>query len=963
MKKTILMAGALLLARSAAASAPWVAAYYAGWEQSHLPIASVDMTAFDALIHFAVVPNADGTLNSGVNGLGAANVASVVAAVHAAGKKALFTVGGAGSQAAFESAMSPSNLSVFVNNIAAFMTSNGYDGVDIDMEEMSAADVAPYVAFARALRARMTAVRPGSLLTAAVTWEPSAFAQLNGVFDHVDLMTYSLAGGTWFNETWHDAAVYSAPAQGGGTLPSADSMVKQFEAAGVPAASLGIGITFDPYVWTGGSGVTAPQQGWTGAPAVTESEYYTIADSYGLTEGSQTGPYYHWDAAAQASYLSVPGTPASADAFVTFDDAYAIAAKFAYARAHGLGSVIVWDLAGGWRPSRPAGQQGLLLAAVKSAAYGAAPAPVVSAVSAQYVGASSATVSWTTDQASDSQVLYGTAAAYGSATALSSPRVKTHSAELTGLTPGALYHYSVESRAASGVLTSSGDFTFSAQTTPPTVTLGSPPTGTTIGGVVSVTASASSSLGLGGVQFKLDGEDLGAPMTSGPYAFMWNTSAVPDGRHGLAAVAWDADGNASTSAVSIVTIDNAPPVIGGVAAAVGVSSAAISWTTDHAASSSVQFGTTAAYGSALSTAPALLMSHLAALSGLAPGTLYHYAVQSQTAFGALSVSADFTFTTSSPTAPSSLVDEFNSYPFGACIPDGSTFGPWTQAFAGYGCVETGALGAASWLEEKPSVSTAPALTHAALVLGPSFAAPLAYSVNVNTVAQLRTGSAPNPWEVGWVVWDYVDDSHFYYFQAKPNGWELGKEDPAYPGAQRFLATGSSPQFPIGSANAVRIAQNAPGAFSVYVNNQLIVSFTDVLSPYSAGRVGLYDEDADVRFENVAVNVPSSSPPAPITDSPGVAPTAGLLAKAPQRFLTPATADGINDSAVFGSAAQEVSVYNLRGRLVFHGSQQGGTAIVWNCKDAAGRVDETGVYIARIRTADAGTLYQSFALVK
>ena len=119
---------------------------------------------------------------------------------------------------------------------------------------------------------------------------------------------------------WHDAAVYFGLAAGGGTLPSADSMVKQFEAAGALAASLGIGITFDPYIWTGGSGVTAPKQDWTSAPTVSETEYYAIADAYGLTEGSQSGPYYHWDSAAQASYLSVPGTPASADKFVTFDD-------------------------------------------------------------------------------------------------------------------------------------------------------------------------------------------------------------------------------------------------------------------------------------------------------------------------------------------------------------------------------------------------------------------------------------------------------------------------------------------------------------------------------------------------------------------------------------------------------------------------------------------------------------------
>ena len=54
---------------------------------------------------------------------------------------------------------------------------------------------------------------------------------------------------------------------------------------------------------------------------------------------------------------------------------------------------------------------------------------------------------------------------------------------------------------------------------------------------------------------------------------------------------------------------------------------------------------------------------------------------------------------------------------------------------------------------------------------------------------------------------------------------------------------------------------------------------------------------------------------------------------------------------------------MKGRKVFHGTMQGGTAIVWNCKDGMGRVDASGVYIARILTTDSEILYQSFVLVK
>jgi len=48
--------------------------------------------------------------------------------------------------------------------------------------------------------------------------------------------------------------------------------------------------------------------------------------------------------------------------------------------------------------------------------------------------------------------------------------------------------------------------------------------------------------------------------------------------------------------------------------------------------------------------------------------------------------------------------------------------------------------------------------------------------------------------VAWVVFRYIDDDHFYHLALKPSGWELGKTDPSYPGGQRFLTTGTLPQF-------------------------------------------------------------------------------------------------------------------------------------------------------------------------
>ncbi|MGH8746240.1 MAG: Ig-like domain-containing protein, partial [Burkholderiales bacterium] len=97
-------------------------------------------------------------------------------------------------------------------------------------------------------------------------------------------------------------------------------------------------------------------------------------------------------------------------------------------------------------------------------------------------------------------------------------------------------------------------------TTPPTVGLTSPASGATVSGSISVTASAADNVGVAGVQFQLDGANLGAQDAAAPYSMSWNTTAASNGSHTLTAVARDAAGNATTSAPVSVVVSNAPPV-------------------------------------------------------------------------------------------------------------------------------------------------------------------------------------------------------------------------------------------------------------------------------------------------------------------------------------------------------------------------------------------------------------------
>ena len=86
--------------------------------------------------------------------------------------------------------------------------------------------------------------------------------------------------------------------------------------------------------------------------------------------------------------------------------------------------------------------------------------PVISDVNATSVNATSATINWTTDVAANSQVAYGTTAAYGSTTTLVTSLTTTHAVNLTGLSPSTTYHYQVRSSDAQGDLAASSDFTF-----------------------------------------------------------------------------------------------------------------------------------------------------------------------------------------------------------------------------------------------------------------------------------------------------------------------------------------------------------------------------------------------------------------------------------------------------------------------------------------------------------------------
>src|SRR5207247_527412 len=134
----------------------------------------------------------------------------------------------------------------------------------------------------------------------------------------------------------------------------------------------------------------------------------------------------------------------------------------------------------------------------------------------------------------------------------------------SGLSMATLYDYRVKSRDAAGNLATSADFTFTTlDGAPPSVSITAPTGGVIVSGAVTVSANATDNVAVVGVQFTLDGTNLGAEDATSPYSVSWNTAGVANGTHTLTAVARDAAGNVTTSAGITVTVSNdtTPPSV------------------------------------------------------------------------------------------------------------------------------------------------------------------------------------------------------------------------------------------------------------------------------------------------------------------------------------------------------------------------------------------------------------------
>jgi chitinase len=338
-----------------AAAGPWVAGFYAGWSSDVYPPSAIDFNALTHVMVFSVLPRTDGTLDTSlfIDSVNGPLVAKDVAQrAHAAGKKAILTVGGSDTEFQFQGATSAASMNAFVQNLVNTVRTWGFDGIDIDWEPILPSDYSAMLALVNNLRA----ANPAMVITADVAWLNANFplstgdalfyAQLGAAVDQMNIMSYGMADnwGGWVS--WHSSALYG---EGGNHPSSVSSSARMYVNAGVPASKLGIGIGFYGSCWN--SPANAPLQALGTAHVVADDNTMTFA---AIKNSYYTAARYHYDATAEAPYLSFSTpTGASQCTFVSYEDETSVAAKAQYVIQSGLGGTIIWQLAEGYNPAAP----------------------------------------------------------------------------------------------------------------------------------------------------------------------------------------------------------------------------------------------------------------------------------------------------------------------------------------------------------------------------------------------------------------------------------------------------------------------------------------------------------------------------------------------------------------------------------------------------------------------------------
>lgn len=294
--------------------------------------------------------------------------------------------------------------------------------------------------------------------------------------------------------------------------------------------------------------------------------------------------------------------------------------------------------------------------------------PVISNVTARQVSNNGAEISWTTDTAANSYVIYSASSSLAGAATTSSATLETaHAITLSGLTQGTKYYYYVQSVDGSNATAydknvvngavSYYSFTTTQDTIAPTFSNAAALASTTSAVISWTTSEPATSKVQYGLTNSYGSETASSSLTLDHAVSLTSLSAATTYHYRLISV--DANSNGATSSnYTLATADNAAPVISAVAtSSVSLTGATITWTTDEVSNSLVDFGrSTATLINLAGQVTDSVTSHSVSLTGLTAGITYYFQVRSQDAWGNLRTDTNsgayYSFTaTADTTAP------------------------------------------------------------------------------------------------------------------------------------------------------------------------------------------------------------------------------------------------------------------------------------------------------------------------
>ncbi len=244
----------------------------------------------------------------------------------------------------FAADASPENRSAFVASCVEMyirghfmpgVTRPGlFDGVDIDWESPQLPDAANFLALIQEFRRQMNAVRPGLRLAVAVDQSPGMlpganFGAIGRLADEIGVMNYDYAG-PWSPQTGFLAPLFSSSRWR--YSPSIEHSIASYEAAGVPAGKILMGLPFYGYGWTG---VNDSDNGLFQQGRAVRGDW-----PYHSIRALAAPPYVFRDALSQAPWIF------NGETFWTYEDPVSIRYKVSYAANLRLGGVMIWELSG-----------------------------------------------------------------------------------------------------------------------------------------------------------------------------------------------------------------------------------------------------------------------------------------------------------------------------------------------------------------------------------------------------------------------------------------------------------------------------------------------------------------------------------------------------------------------------------------------------------------------------------------